>query len=708
MLDLSKLNNRNWMLLLLLLLFLTDLSIIFNVPFSRPALSFLFFTFVPGFLIILILRLNKIALLKQIVLGVGLSISFLMIVGLVLNTLYPLLNEPLSLYPVLIALNLVTIFLSLMAYWRNRKIDPANGLLGEIGSKFAFGNKLRAPMIFPFLFPLLAVLGTYLMNVSQNNILLLIMLLLIPPYLIAVVYLRDRIHPLTYVLAVWLIGLSLLLMDGLTSFHLLGRDVHSEYYCFQLAQSTYHWDLNALYNSYNACLSVTILPLIYQVLSGLNGEYVFKLFMALIGSITPLIVYLVARKYIQTKYAFLAALLFIFQLFFIGLLGAVRQEIAIIFFFLTILVVFESKIDRWVQKLLIVIFIFSTLISHYSTAYVAFITILPILLYPFFRDLIKERKLVFTNFDVILVSLVLILIWYLFVAKVQFVGGVGVVSKTVEVTANTGVTSALVSTRGAYVLGVLGVVLKSVPNTLSVIAHDLIFATILVGLFAIIRKFRYYQEKFSTQFILGIAISLALLILFVALPYISIAYDAVRLFFQLLIFLAPVFVIGGIFIAKLIKKPNWDVFILLALLITLFTCVTYLQYSALGTPYSPYYEKNSIIRQEQYIYDSELISAQWVYQNRIGNLTVYSDGREDSRFLTAYGANSSNIKVNESYFGWNKTIDRGYIYLGYVNVNDNQIIDVGNDIIRVDMSPYLNLFAGKSRIYDNGGSQIWW
>ena len=156
----------------------------------------------------------------------------------------------------------------------------------------------------------------------------------------------------------------------------------------------------------------------------------------------------------------------------------------------------------------------------------------------------------------------------------------------------------------------------------SIIAHNLIFATKLVGLFAIFRKFRYYQEKFTTEFILGIVVSLGLLVLFVALPYISIAYDVARLFFQLLIFLAPVFIIGGIYIARLIKKPKKDVYILLILLIFLFSCVTYLQYSALGQPYSAVYENNSIVRQGNYIHDSEIISAQWISKNKINNQTV--------------------------------------------------------------------------------------
>lgn len=701
--EMKDFNIKNWISTVIILLIATDLSILLNIPILKPFVSFLFFTIIPGFLIFLIFNFKKIDPLKKVLLSIGMNISFLMIIGLLLNGVYPFLTQPLSFTPVFLTLNIFVILLTAAAYWRNR-----NSLNEIRGLQFDLKDKLNSPMLFPFLFPLLAVLGTYLMNSSQNNILLLLMLILIPLYLVTVVYLRDKIHPTTYPLALWMIGLSLLLMHGLTSNHLLGTDVHLEYYSFQLTQLGYHWDLNSYYNPYNACISITILPMIYQVLSGMSGEYIFKLFMAVIGSTTPLIVYLVARKYLAAKYAFLAALLFIFQLFFINLLGAVRQEIAILFFFLTVMVVFDGKMDKWLRKFLIVLFIFATLISHYSTAYVAFILILPILLYPFFKGIIKDKKLVLTNFDVIIISFVLIAIWYFLVAKVQFASGAQVLGKTVEIAGGGGLTSSLVATRGAYVLGVLGVVFKSLPNMMSIIVHDLIFATILVGLFAIIRRFRYYHEKLSTEFLLGIVISLVLLVLFVALPYISIAYDVARLFFQLIIFLAPVFVIGGIFLAKLIKKPKQDVYLILVLLILLFSCVTYLQYSLLGEPYSSDYENNSIVRQGNFIYDSEIQSAQWISRYKMDNLTIYSDGREVSRFLTAYGPNISSQNINSSYFGWNKTVDTGYIYLGYVNVNDGKLIDMGDDFIRVDIGPYQFLLDGKSRIYDNGGSHILW
>lgn len=191
MLDINKLqkgfNIKNWMFTVIFFLILTDLSIILDIPFLREVFSFIFFSVVPGFLVILILNLKGMNPVKKVVLSVGMSISFLMIIGLALNSLYPLLNQPLSFTPVFVTLNLFVVLLSVAAYWRNRNV-----LEDDFGFKLDLKDKLRSPLIFPFSFPLLAILGTYLMNTTQNNVLLLIMLLLIPLYLVAVVYLQGQ------------------------------------------------------------------------------------------------------------------------------------------------------------------------------------------------------------------------------------------------------------------------------------------------------------------------------------------------------------------------------------------------------------------------------------------------------------------------------------------------------------------------------------
>jgi uncharacterized membrane protein len=705
MLNIKNINAKVWFLLVISLLIITDLSIIFNLSILRETFSFLFFTLIPGMLILTIMRLDGLEFIKKALLWMGLSISLLMFGGIFLNSLYPYLNQPLSLSPVLLTFNLIIIFLALLSYFRNKENFDIRSIFNF---KLDTKDKLVSPLLFPLIFPILAILGTFVMNISQNNVFLLSMLLLIPIYLIVVVILREKITPNTYPLAVWLISLSLLLMQGLTSSHIMGRDVNTEFYSYRLTANNFHWDLYQFYNAYNACISITILPTIYQVISAIGAEYVFKLYFGLIGSIIPLVVFTVPKKYLNDKYAFFAALLFSFQLFFVNLLGAVRQELAVFFFFLTIMALFSNEINDSSRKFFIVLFLIATLISHYSTAYISLILTFSILLYPFFKNLVLKRKLVFTNFGVLCISILFLLIWYFFVAKVQFAAGTKVIGATVTALSNNNTANGMNSTRGDTVLGVLGVVFKSLPNTISIIVHDLIFASILVGLASVLRKIRIFKDKFDEEFLLGVFISIGLLIIIVALPYISIAYEAARLFFQELIFLAPIFVIGVMTISKLIKKPKWDVFILLILLLSLFSCATYLQYHFLGDPYSASYDKNGTIRGEQYIYNSELVSVSWLNKYHFNNLTTYSDTRELSRFLLVDGNSIQNKNINLSYFSRNKTAEQGYIYLGYVNVNNNQVYNIFKDIKITRLSDYRNLFTGKSKIYDDGGSNIWW
>jgi len=567
----------------------------------------------------------------------------------------------------------------------------------------------------------MAILGTYLMNNTQNNIILLTMLFLIPIYIIVIAYLKDRIHPVTYIVSLYMIGLSLILMHSLTSTHIIGRDVFQEFDCFQLTLSNFQWNINNFYNPYNACISITILPTIYAVLTNLNGEYVFKLLFALIGSILPLMVYKIACKYLVKKYAYFAAFLIIFQVFFIDIVGAVRQEVAILFFFMAVIVLFDCFGDKkfedsLLKKSLFIVFVFSMIISHYATSYVAFGIFVPILLLPFLTTLYKERKFTFTNFDVILIYLGFIILWFVLYAKVQFLAGSEVIASTVAATASgTGVgTEGFINGREGTVLSVLGIGIRSVPNLLAVIANDLIFVTLGIGLITVLLKFRMklhgqtvilYEEikSLDTRLLLAVLLSVTLLASFIILPSVSFFYGSDRLFFQLLIFTSPVFIIGAIKIAELlnnvIKKPDFKVVVILVLLISLFLCNTHLQYHFMGVPYSSEYDKTGITRGEAFIYDGELATAQWLGSYHADNISVYSDAVGFTR-LSRSGSNLDIVGINFN----NKTIN-GYLYLGNANVNEGELYDYIDS--QVSIQKYLYFFNNKNKIFDDGYGQVW-
>ncbi|MGB9936890.1 MAG: DUF2206 domain-containing protein [Methanobacterium sp.] len=673
---------------------MTDILIILNIPVLRPLFTFTFFTFVPGMLITYILRLNQLEFSKKFVLSIGLSIALLYFVGLALNSFIPTYLKPLSLFNTLISINIVLIFLAFLAYRLNKE---KFNITTFFNFKINLEGKLKFPLLLPLLLPFLMIFGTFLMNNANINTLLIGTLIFIPVYLVIIAYLNERVPSVVYPISILMISVTLLLMDGLSSYHLMGRDIHKEFYCFQLTLNSFHWDMNSFYDTFNVCLSVTILPTIYYVLSNINPEYIFKLFFALIGSISPLVLFIISKKYIGSKYAFYAALLFMFQAFFIGSLTTTKQVIAIFFFFLVIFVLFETEIKGITKKILFIILMLSIVFSHYAVAYITLAIVVPILLIPFLKELITNRKLKFENFDVILLIAIFVFIWYLLVAKVQLNAGSAVAS-TVLNTGSAPSSSFVAETKDSMVLAMLGIGLTSIPNKISAFVHDIVFAAISFGLLSIIWRFKYYVNKIGYEFLFGIGISVVFLFLMIVVPNLSIHYGAERLFIQVLAFLAIVFVIGIMNISKLIKKPKLDIALLLIILIALFSCNTYLQYHFLDVPHSPYYEHDGNLRNEYYIYDQELAAANWIVVSGQNNSTIMSDWIANSRFIQ----NSVNhqINLNISFFGDNTTSTNGYIYLGYVNVN-KRIVYLSYDDFK-NLEDYRFVFSNKNKIYDSG------
>ncbi len=688
---------------IIILMLLTDIVVLFNVPFLRPVLTFIFLTFIPGMLILEILKINISNILKRIVLSVGLSVSFLMLLGLILNSFYPYILKPLSLYPLLISLNILVTLLIFAAY----KVNGDRLNIENINLDLNFKSNLSSMVIFPILFPFMAILGTYLMNVQQNNVILLLLMFIIPLYIIILIYLRNKISNFTFPFSLWMIGLTLLLVHGLTSFNLIGRDVHQEFYCFQLTLENFHWNLFSYYDPYNACVSITILPTIYHVLLNISPEYVFKLVFALIGSIIPMITYFVFKKFIKRTYAFYASLFFIFQIFFIFLLGAVRQEFGFIFFFLAVMVYFDTEIRDIAKKIIFSIFIFSVLISHYTTAYIAITLMLLILITPFIENLVLKRKLTFINLDVILIILFLTFIWYIFAAQVQFESGASAVTATVSSGGNGGSSVASSSGGSSLLLAVFGIGLKSTANWISVIVNDLTFIFIGFGLLSITWKFKYYINKIGLQYLVGIYVSILLLVTVVLFPFASQLYGAERLFIQLLIFLAPVFVIGIISATKIIRIPRAKHVVILAILISLFVCNTNLHAHFLGTPYSPYFDNSGAARDEYFIHNEEIVAANWLSNYGLNKTKINSD------LITKTRLGYANINSNSSFLLENVT-PSGYLFLGYANVISGKMYKSDGELRNMDnttamnIDKYMHLFLGKSRIYDNGFSRIYY
>ena len=108
---------KEWFAVIIAILIVTDLAILLNIPFIRQILGFLFLTILLGLLILQVLKLNKIDFLEKFILTWGLSLSFLMFFGLLINNLSLSLGyeTPLATIPLLIS------FFSRMKWKRSRQ-----------------------------------------------------------------------------------------------------------------------------------------------------------------------------------------------------------------------------------------------------------------------------------------------------------------------------------------------------------------------------------------------------------------------------------------------------------------------------------------------------------------------------------------------------------------------------------------------------------
>ena len=127
----------------------------YDIPIIRQIVGFLFLSFVPGILILRILKIDNLSNIEAFLYAVGLSIAFVMFFGLFMNTIFPLvgISRPISIIPLTVTFTIGIAVLSGVAYIRGREekaTRPEHHLVqwSEIHSP---------PVLFLLLLPLLSV-----------------------------------------------------------------------------------------------------------------------------------------------------------------------------------------------------------------------------------------------------------------------------------------------------------------------------------------------------------------------------------------------------------------------------------------------------------------------------------------------------------------------------------------------------------------------
>lgn len=738
----------------------------FPTLFFDDILGFLLILFIPGTLLIRFLDLGRIESKGEIIVyTIGLSLVCLMLIGFLMNLLYPFfgITKPLSSLSILITVEAFIVFTSLLTYLMDRErlhirisrtlnhlvVHKSHPHITDLKESFT------PYVLIPFLLPILSIIGAYAMNVYHFNGLTIVMILFTA--LITLMAITGRFPQKLYPLIIFLISISLLFHKSLITNYIWGWDINSEYFLANQVISNSIWNEN-LPVSYNSMLSVMILAPILNCFINCGLVWIMKVVYPFIFSLVPLGLYYVFRKQTSSRIAFLSVFFFIIQFtFYTEMLTLVRQQIAELMLVLVLMIIISTPLDMRNRSILVVIFGMSIIVAHYGLASIMMIILILSIIIIYVSE--KEPLLWFKNYWVKLLRLNPVMSLLILVSS--YFPGLGKTQLSISehqpnvreklekyrsMERNRVITSSfiillLLFLLTWYIYTSNSTIFQSLVDIMGNIVENLysfMDPTNTQGLNLVMEEqvtpLRNLHKYFylSSQFLISIgilalilgkdgmnfnreykAISLATFLVLLAgvvIPFFSSQMNTTRLYHVALIILAPYCVVGMLSLLNFLKSilkfkiRHESLLKIFSIYFIIFLCFdTGMIYQALDSQHP-----TSIALNDSYDFPKfnqyELQGGYWLHDHSHNNQTVYADKYRS----TVLG---SILPCNEipSYF--DLVSNQSYIFLGTLNLERGQILVyrmVGSNIVIQEsyQSPQ-EIIKSRSRVYDNGGSVIY-
>ena len=681
-----------------------------KIPILRQLSCFIYLSFVPGILILRVIRSHKLGCIENLLYSVGLSLSFLMFVGFFMNKLYPLMGikRPISIIPLELTVSFIVLLLCCLCYLIDRDYSDSNYIY--------LNNAFSAYSLFLCLIPILTIIGTYFMNLYSNNSLLMIVIFLISLIIFLVCF--DLIPESLYPLAIFIATFSLLFHNSLISKYLVGWDIQIEYYIANKVIENSLWDPNITSNlvtsNVNSVLSIVMLAPIYSTLLNLDLIWVFKIIYPAILSLMPLGMYIYFTKQTDSKIAFISTFFFIsLVVFYTEMLQLARQQIAEYFFMLIVLLIVKDK-HEMSNKILLIIFSFSLVVSHYGLSYIflgifAFSLLISFLCKKYFCNHFTNNTI---NLSFGIFFSVFLLSWYLYTSNFSTMSTIVIIIKNIVETLWSEFLNPNMS-QGMYVITEQA---NTPLHVLAKVIHLLTQIAISIGLFNTLYNFiSRKKSQFSIEYLFLSLSFYLLLILAIIIPNFANALNVSRLYHITLIFLAPYCIIGFTFslealpqILKLNIVANRNK--LLKILCTFFALFLLFNtgwiYVLVGDSTTSF----SLNSTNDYpiFNEKETTGKEWLYEvidpTTYKDRYIYADNYRWLIFLNRFDKTLVRIFPSSPQ----NIIPSSYIYLSTYNIVKNEVLIYSKKGVNNVPNYVFNEYSiNKTQIYDNGGAKIY-
>jgi uncharacterized membrane protein len=305
----------------------------------------------------------------SLMLAVGLAVITDLVVALGVNTVLPLVGtaHPLTRVPLAGASAMTLILIGAFVPEEERaEVRRRSGVTPGVIPVGVLGAVALA----------LSVAGPIRLNNGFSGAVSTAALVAIGALLVLLIVRRRRWSVPVLVTGLFVASTSLLLLNSLRGWYITGHDIQREYEYFRLTLGGSLWNVATYPDAYNACLSITILPVSVVRLTAIPDLYVFKLVLPVLFALTPVLVYRSVRNVAPQIVALLSAVYFMcFPTFFTDMTFLGRQEIAFLLLGCAMVVLTDSARPVAARRLMFVVLLAGIVLSHYSTTYVVVATL---------------------------------------------------------------------------------------------------------------------------------------------------------------------------------------------------------------------------------------------------------------------------------------------------------------------------------------------
>jgi uncharacterized membrane protein len=457
----------------------------------------------------------------------------------------------------------------------------------------------------------------------------------------------------------YLLALSLIWQTSMLGIHIVGVDIHTEYYNVKTIIEN-GWDYSWATNGNTSIVLAWLSPALDKI--GISVVWQFKLLYPALCALAPVIMYHAFKRMFGNKRAFLAGLFFaITPMFTMEVVSMVKSQVAYFALALFVYYLVRADIKLLIRVSGIVLAATLAILAHYSVGTIVLalslaICVLSILvLIPFFR------KQVGSKIPFKIIAIVFVVVSGVFLTWYSIVGGGTVVSTLKETAVNIkNVTVEVAKDDSGNVTNPDSTYLDEYLEYTSPVDHSsyldmqsplirtalaldwnevsgwgkafrvvqyLTQIAIILGIISIFRR----RKKLPAEYIILVMSGFVILLACVFIPFFTTTLSVTRFYAATLFFLAPLLVLGlsDLFPKRLIKLARWFPAIVI-LIYFLFTSGAVFELSKstttdkLDTPYSMAMSWNRLGLIGVYT-ANDIKACEWLTSQTDVTIPIYSD-----------------------------------------------------------------------------------